>query len=133
MVMALKSMSQLKRNHYRMKIHLPVEFRIVKYLDHSVEHLKDKKGIGATHDLGEGGLSFFSSLVLPVGMLIRLRFILPNTGDYNELCRVVEVRNMNNRLLVAVQFVNIAGKRRDNLRQFISQEVKRKVRLAKYL
>ncbi len=131
--MALKSMSQLKRNHFRIKIQLPVEFLIVQYNDHSVEHLKDKKGIGAIHDLGEGGLSFFSPLALPVGMVIRLRFFLSGMGDYSELCKVVGVRNVGSRLLVAVQFINLSGKRKDNLRQFISGEVKKKVRLAEYL
>lgn len=127
------STSQLKRNHFRIKIQIPVEFLVVKYLDQSVEHLKEKQGKGAIHDLGEGGLSFYCPLSLPIDMVIRLRFFLHNIGEYSELCRVVRVRSVGNRTLIAVKFLSMGGKRRELLRQFIAQEVKRQIRIVDYI
>lgn len=130
--MAHKSISQLKRNHFRIKVKLPIEFIIAKYQDESVEHLHGKKGIGALSDIGEGGLSFFSTLSLPVDMVIRLRFFLSEMG-YDEFCRVIRVRPVGGRFLIAVQFMNLSGKRREQLREYISGEVKRKVRMVEYI
>lgn len=127
------TMAQLKRNHFRIKVQLPVEFLIVKYLDQPVEHLKEKQGKGIIHDLGEGGLSFYCSLSLPVDMVIRLRFFLSGAGEYNELCRVVRVRSTGKRCLIAIKFLCMGGKRREVLRQFIAHEVKKKVRIIEYI
>jgi len=66
-------------------------------------------------------------------MVLRLRFSLPAAGEYTELCRVIRVKAVGNRWLIAVQFLNMSGKRRELLRQFISHEVKRKVRIMEYM
>ncbi|HEX3031591.1 MAG TPA: PilZ domain-containing protein [Bacillota bacterium] len=131
--MNYKSLSQWKRNHFRLKVQLPVEFSVAKYLDQSVEHLREKRGTGVIHDLGEGGLSFFSPLFLPERMLVRLRFRVSTSGEFNELCRIIRVRPAGNRFFIAVKFVNMGGKRLDMIRHFIEGEVKQKMRLVEYI
>ncbi|HEX3031996.1 MAG TPA: PilZ domain-containing protein [Bacillota bacterium] len=131
--MTYKSLSQLKRNHFRLTVQLPVEYYVFKFNNQPVEHLKEKKGIGEIHDLGEGGLSFFSSLQLPLEMVIGLRFHLPELGNLNILCRIIRVRKTATRYLVAVRFLNGGNKNRDLIRRFIEKQVKHKTQLVEYM
>lgn len=131
--MTYKSLSQLKRNHFRLSVQLPVEYYVFKYNNQPVDHLKEKRGTGEIHDLGEGGLSFFSSLQLPLDMVIGLRFYLPEHGDINLLCRIIRVRKTANRFMVAVRFINVGTRSRELLRRFIEKQVKHKAHLVEYM
>jgi len=128
-----KSIRQLQRKHFRMPVHFPLEFRVVKFKDQNVSHLEGKKGLGRTHDLGENGLSFISNLNLPVEMMLRLKFVLPTGHQYRELVKVVRSRSMGQKYLTGVEFINFTGPRRERLRMFIASEVRRNVKLLEYI
>lgn len=112
---------------------MPVEFNIMRFNKRNVNHLRGKTGVGHTRDIGEDGLSFISSLKLPVGMLLRITLCLPDMQPERVLARVVRCSPVNEGFLTAVQFFNFNDHRRDKIRNFVAEETKKKYKFLSYI
>lgn len=121
------------RRHFRYRIQFSVEYNVISYLEEEVDHLREKKGTGQACDLAEEGMSFYTELCLPIDMVLNLRFTIPDLGFYQERAIVVRSKSLTSKWLTGVQFLSFTGRRREVLKEFISQEVKKKVRLVEYL
>lgn len=132
-LIAQRNLTSFKRKHYRMSAQFPVEFRVVKYLGELIPHLTEKQGSAVAHDLAESGLAFISGLRLPVEMVIQIAFNIPGVGEFKELANVVRSRPMGQCYLTGVKFLKIDDVRRSKLREYISGEVKKSVKLIPYL
>lgn len=121
-----------QRRYFRVPFNTPVEFNILKYGHQKLAHLSTKKGTGLGHDLGEDGLSFITNYCLPVDMIIRIIFNLPN-GERRFLARVVRTQACDRRYLTAVQFINHNGIRREDLRTFIIGETRKQYKFLNYI
>lgn len=128
----LKRSSFFQRRFYRIPFNNPVEFSILKYRHQNIAHLSSKKGLAVGQDLGEEGLSFISSYCLPVDMILRVVFSLPK-GERRILARVIRTNLSDSGYFTAVQFININGNRRDELRNFIATETKKSYKFLKYI
>lgn len=128
-----RNLINYKRKHYRMSAQFPVEFKVVRYLGELIPHLNDKQGSAVAHDLAESGLAFVSGLRLPVDMVIQISFDLPGVGVFKELANVVRSRPMGQCYLTGVKFLKIDDMRRSKLREYISGEVRKSVKLIPYL
>lgn len=122
-----------QRRHYRVPFDCPVEFQILQYRRRNINHLSSKRGPACGHDLGEDGLSFISDYLLPVDMIIRVTFQLPDCGEQTVLARVVRSVPAGTGYLTAIQFLNFDGPRKDRLRLYITRETRKNYKFLKYL
>ncbi len=122
-----------ERRYFRVPYNGTIEFQILKFKRTYITHLSSKYGPGQGHDLGEDGMSFISPYSLPVDLIIRVDFELPDFGRERILARVVRSRQVDSGYLTAVQFLNLHGHRRDTLRSFITSETRKNYRFLKYL
>ncbi len=127
-----KKNSFFQRRYFRVPFNTPVKFNILKYRQQKLAHLSTKTGTGLSRDLGEDGISFISGYRLPVDMIIRIIFHLPQ-GERSFLARVVRTQPLGKVNLTAVQFVNLNGTRREDLRSFIISETKKQYKFLKYI
>lgn len=127
-----KRTSFFQRRYFRIPFEKPVEFSILKYRHRNIAHLSEKKGPARGRDLGEDGLSFISSYCLAVDMILRLVFKIPS-GEKRVLARVVRTTPVENGFLTAVQFINIHGPRREELKSYIANETKKSYKFLKYM
>ncbi len=125
--------SIFQRRYFRIPFDNPVEFRVLQYNRRYLAHLSAKRGPGRGHDIGEDGLSFVSLYTLPLDMVLRVVFDLPGYGEERILARVVRSTQVDSGFLTAVQFLNLNGPRKENLRNFITSETKKNYRFLKYL
>ncbi|PKM81886.1 MAG: hypothetical protein CVU89_07640 [Firmicutes bacterium HGW-Firmicutes-14] len=121
------------RRYFRIPFEKPVEFSILKYNRRYIAHLSTKRGPGKGHDIGEDGLSFVSPYSLPVDMVLRVVFELPDIGEQRILARVVRSGPVDAGFLTAVQFLNLHGQRKERLRDYIASETRKSYRFLKFL
>ncbi len=121
------------RIHYRISTEFPVEFYIMKYKRRNVAHLSGKMGLGDGRDIGEGGLSFISPYLLPVDMIVKLAFELPEIGVERMLARVVRSQQVDSGFLTGVQFFNLPNYRRERIRNFVTGQTRKQYEFLSYL
>lgn len=127
-----KDTSLFHRRFFRVPFNKPVEFNILKYRHKKLAHLSAKTGTGLSRDLSEDGISFTSNYRLPADMVVRIVFHLP-PGERQFLAKVVRTHPQGKGFLTAVQFINLQGTRREDLRSFITSETRKQYKFLKYI
>lgn len=96
-----------RRVSRRKPLFSPINYRILRLGDRSLEHLSEKIGTGESKDVSKGGVTILTNLQLPVGLTILIEFPLAgkNISLIGQVRHVKPLQNSNYSFVIGVQFI----------------------------
>lgn len=100
--------SKERRRSPRANLTVPVVYKVIGFNDRKIKHLSEKVGIGESRELAQGGLTFFTDLSLPVGLVVVVEFHLEGASlsIAGVVQRSIATDNTNRHFNVGIKFIN---------------------------